>query len=229
MSCIHFIGGEKGGVGKSVTSRLLAQYFIDHSIEIMGFDADQSHQTLSRFYGQFCKPLNLQEFESTDQLVETALEKDVQVILDMPAQSQRFLTQWLEANDVVSLCEETDLQLVYWYVVDDGKDSLTLLKKVLEQYGLALTIVVVKNHGRGVDFSSLEALPVLNDELQPVVQMDLPALYANTMQKIDQLDINFWAAAKSKEAGLSVMERQRVKTWLKNASLAIDEVLSELD
>ena len=26
---IHFIGGEKGGVGKSLTARVLAQYMID--------------------------------------------------------------------------------------------------------------------------------------------------------------------------------------------------------
>ena len=35
---IHLIGGEKGGVGKSLVSRLLAQYFIDHSISFLGFD-----------------------------------------------------------------------------------------------------------------------------------------------------------------------------------------------
>ena len=31
MSRIHFVGGEKGGVGKSVVARLLAQYYIDES------------------------------------------------------------------------------------------------------------------------------------------------------------------------------------------------------
>jgi cellulose biosynthesis protein BcsQ len=30
MTNIHLIGGEKGGVGKSVVARLLAQYFIDN-------------------------------------------------------------------------------------------------------------------------------------------------------------------------------------------------------
>jgi len=29
MSSLNFIGGEKGGVGKSVAARALAQYFID--------------------------------------------------------------------------------------------------------------------------------------------------------------------------------------------------------
>lgn len=32
MSMIHFVGGEKGGVGKSVLARLLSQYFLDMSI-----------------------------------------------------------------------------------------------------------------------------------------------------------------------------------------------------
>jgi len=29
MSKVHFVGGEKGGVGKSVVARLLCQYCID--------------------------------------------------------------------------------------------------------------------------------------------------------------------------------------------------------
>ena len=29
MARIHMIGGEKGGVGKSLVARILAQYFID--------------------------------------------------------------------------------------------------------------------------------------------------------------------------------------------------------
>lgn len=32
MSSIHFIGGGKGGVGKSLNARLLAQYMIDQQI-----------------------------------------------------------------------------------------------------------------------------------------------------------------------------------------------------
>ena len=43
MSTIHFVGGEKGGVGKSVVARLLAQYMIDHNLPFIGFDTDKSH------------------------------------------------------------------------------------------------------------------------------------------------------------------------------------------
>ena len=59
MTNIHLIGGEKGGVGKSVVARLLAQYFIDHSIPFLGFDSDRSHGALLRFYVLHCVGLPL--------------------------------------------------------------------------------------------------------------------------------------------------------------------------
>jgi len=36
MSSLHLIGGEKGGVGKSFTARLLAQYFVDRELPFIG-------------------------------------------------------------------------------------------------------------------------------------------------------------------------------------------------
>jgi len=50
MSSLNFIGGEKGGVGKSVAARVLAQYFIDRKKPFTGFDTDRSHrQTKCKF------------------------------------------------------------------------------------------------------------------------------------------------------------------------------------
>ena len=40
MSNIHFIGGEKGGVGKSLLARVLAQYMIDKQLPFLGFDTE---------------------------------------------------------------------------------------------------------------------------------------------------------------------------------------------
>jgi len=56
MTRLHFIGGEKGGVGKSVVARILAQYFIDRQIPFIGFDTDKSHGSLVRFYSDFVHP-----------------------------------------------------------------------------------------------------------------------------------------------------------------------------
>ena len=57
MASINFIGGEKGGVGKSVTARALAQYFIDKGVAFTGFDTDRSHHSFNRFYADYASPV----------------------------------------------------------------------------------------------------------------------------------------------------------------------------
>jgi len=74
MSYIHFIGGEKGGVGKSLVARVLAQHFIDQSVPFLGFDTDKSHGALLRFYADFAVPAVLDQHDSLDQIIEYAVE-----------------------------------------------------------------------------------------------------------------------------------------------------------
>ena len=64
MANIHFIGGEKGGVGKSLTARVLAQYMIDKEIPFLGFDTDRSHGALMRFYSGYASPVVMDNYEA---------------------------------------------------------------------------------------------------------------------------------------------------------------------
>ena len=57
MSSLNFIGGEKGGVGKSVAARVLAQYFLDKGLPFTGFDTDRSHTSFTRFYADYASPV----------------------------------------------------------------------------------------------------------------------------------------------------------------------------
>ncbi len=230
MSTIHFVGGEKGGVGKSVLARLLSQYCLDHNINYQALDADQSHATLSRYYQDFTRPLILEDFESSDQIIELAIEQDRNIVIDLPAQSQRFLDKWMTDNEVLDLCKETQINIVFWYVVDDGRDSLDLLDNFLDQYAKQLNCVVVKNLGRGKNFSDVENL-LEAKSLDGLQQITLPALHATTFRKIEKLNFSYWAAINLKDfggPGLSLMERQRTKVWLKKSYVLFDGVFSEI-
>ena len=233
MSTIHFIGGEKGGVGKSVLSRLLSQYFLDKSLPYVGLDADQSHATLSRFYQDFTQPINLDYFESTDKIMELALEGDQNVLVDLPAQSERFLDRWIEENGVLEMCVEMQIPFIYWYIVDDGLDSSKLLENFLTKYRSNLYCVVIKNKGCGNNFSEIDS--VLNNAIGnsdgKVQQATLPGLHAETMHNIDKLSFSFWGAENIKEKNLphlSLMERQRTKIWKKHAYSIFDGVFMGL-
>lgn len=231
MSTIHVIGGEKGGVGKSVCARLLSQYFLDGGKKYLGLDADQSHATLSRFYGDFTQSVHLDEFESSDAIIEAAVEEDINILLDLPAQSERFLDRWLEESGVLQLCQDMGIPLAYWYIIDDGADSADLLENFLEKYSGKLHCIVVKNLGRGSNFEGIDQLITNLGINTGVIATQLPALHPATMNRIDKLSFSFWGAQNIRSSDsphLSLMERQRTKVWINKAYAALQDALAQL-
>jgi len=218
-SRILLIGGEKGGVGKSLVSRALAQYFIDHSMPFVGFDTDRSHGALMRFYADYASPILIDRYEALDHIVEVAVEQSgLRVLVDLAAQTHAPLVAWMEDSGVLDLARENGLQITYWHVMDTGRDSVDLLRQILERFQDRLDYVVVRNQLRGNDFSNLEKSGLL-DRLSDLGGgvIEVKQLHQSVIQKIDAKDSSFWAAKQSGTefgAGLGLMERQRLKTWM---------------
>lgn len=230
MASIHFIGGEKGGVGKSVVARLLAQYFIDHGRAFTGFDTDRSHASFHRFYADYAAPVVVDSYEGLDAIagVYEALPEGgtlPHVVVDLAAQTAAPLARWVQDSDLVALMDGMGVAVNFWHVADAGKDSVDLLGRLLATYGTAPCYIVVRNHGRGSDFSQLDASAALQQVRDAGGHvMDLPPLHEASMRKIDRQNASFWAAAHGTTGAeaLGLLERQRVKTWLKRAYAELD-------
>jgi hypothetical protein len=222
MSKIHFIGGEKGGVGKSVVARLCTQYCLDRSLPFTAVDADGSHGALLRFYAAYTRSVDITRYESVDEILALASEdQGRRILVDLPAQSDRPLGAWLAEGGVIELAAESGVGLVFWHVIDDGKDAITTLDRLFARHGERVGYCIVKNQGRGKDFSLFE-----NSSARATAQrlgaavIELPELYAPAMQKIDRLDASFWSAINGTQNGLDAftrMDRQRVKVWITSA------------
>jgi hypothetical protein len=221
MSTIHFIGGEKGGVGKSVVARLCAQYCIDRSLAFAAVDADASHGALLRFYAEYTRRVDLAEYESADQILALATEQPRRVLVDLPAQSDRPVAAWIAEGGILELAAESDVRLVFWHVIDDGKDSLMTLDRLLGRYAGSVRYCIVKNLGRGKDFSLFErsATRATAEKLGAAI-LELPELHGPAMQKIDRMDASFWGAIYGSAPPVlgtepfTRMDRQRIKVWL---------------
>jgi hypothetical protein len=229
MTPIHLIGGEKGGVGKSVVARLLAQYFIDHSRPFIGFDSDRSHGALLRFYAGYVSPVLIDRYESLDAIVEAATENpERRVLVDLAAQTQEPLTQWMDESQLLEVAPELGLRIRYWHVMDSGRDSVDLLRRLFDRYGARLQYVIVHNQLRGdhFDIFNTSGLAEQAQTLQaPVIA--IKRLHEAAMTKIDAHSSSFWAATQKQDDGglrLGVLERQRVRTWLTNGYAAIGSV-----
>ncbi|MES2364674.1 MAG: mobilization protein [Pseudomonadota bacterium] len=225
MAHIHFIGGEKGGVGKSLVARILAQYLIDHERPFLGFDTDKSHGALMRFYAGYASPVVVDRYESLDAIVEAAIaEPDRSILVDMAAQTQGALTQWMDDSGLLELSSEMGLTLTYWHVMDSGRDSVDLLKKLLDRFGSRLNYVLVQNHIRGDNFDILEASGEKKRALEMHARIiNIKRLHEASMVKIDGTSSSFWSATQgSNEHALGILERQRVKMWLRSSYSEID-------
>jgi hypothetical protein len=229
MTNIHLIGGEKGGVGKSVVARLLAQYFIDHSIPFIGFDSDRSHGALLRFYAGYASPVVIDRYESLDAVVEAASEQPQRrVLVDLAAQTQEPLMKWMDESQLLEVAPEFGLHIRYWHVMDCGRDSVDLLKLLLDRYEGRLNYVIVQNQLRGEQFDILEGsgLPERARALGAKA-ISIKRLQEAAMTKIDGTSSSFWAATQKGDAGaapLGILERQRVRTWLANSYEAMQAV-----
>lgn len=221
-SKIHLIGGEKGGVGKSLIARLLAQHFIDHDTPFVGFDTDRSHGSLMRFYAGYASSVLVDRYETLDHVIESAVEEPGRrVLVDLAAQTHEPLVRWMDESGVLDMADLSGITLQYWHVMDAGRDSVDLLHRLLDRFGQRLRYVLVLNELRGDDFSLLERSGLLDRAIAlgaRVVQ--IRRLQDAVMQKIDARNASFWAAGHVTGAegpGLGLMERQRLKLWLHHA------------
>jgi hypothetical protein len=223
---IHFIGGEKGGVGKSVTARLLAQYFIDHSKPFVGFDTDRSHSSFTRFYEGFASPVVVDSYEGLDTVVngfETHPQQSV--IVDLAAQTLAPLSRWINDSELFDVFAELGVTVNFWHVLDDGKDSSDLLGTLVDTFGNRPNYIVVQNYGRGNDFALLLGSQSLSKATTNGARViALPRLHDASMRKIDARNTSFWKAVNDREGpnALGLLERQRVKSWLANSYAAFD-------
>ena len=230
LSKIHLIGGEKGGVGKSMVSRLMAQYFIDHQIPFVGFDTDRSHGSLMRFYADYASPVLVDRYEALDKIIEDAVEQPgSRVLVDLAAQTHEPLVKWMDESGVLDMADLSGITLNYWHVMDSGRDSVDLLARLLDRFGQRLHYVLVRNQLRGDDFGQLERSGELDRARGLGARvMDLKKLQDTVVQKIDARNASFWSARQGggDGPGLGLMERQRLKMWLTGsyASLAALDV-----
>lgn len=229
MNQVHLIGGEKGGVGKSVMSRVFAQYCIDRGIPFKGFDSDRSHGSFMRFYQGFAEHVVLEDFQSLDQLAEAALRGDgVQVLVDLAAQSSTSLRGWMDDTGVLELFRDAGVMVNCWHILDDGRDSLEMLGRLLEDFRTEVRYVVVLNHGRGARFDAFHASSqkIRAQELGAKI-IELPKLHEGSMRQVDHSNSSFWAAINADGNGdqlLGILDRQRVKVWLRKVYAELDSL-----
>jgi hypothetical protein len=68
-------------------------------------------------------------------------------LVDLAAQTHEPLARWMDDSGVLDLADVSGLAIHYWHVMDAGRDSVDLLKKLLARFGHRLAMLV-RNRAR---------------------------------------------------------------------------------
>ncbi|ELS02711.1 hypothetical protein Xen7305DRAFT_00024290 [Xenococcus sp. PCC 7305] len=228
-SALHFFGGEKGGVGKSVVCKTVIQLYLDRQIPVVLYDTDRSNPDVIRCYRSevTSKVAVLSEGEryedSANEIYNTAILN--RVIVNLPAQVLNPLKNWILDNELFEVAAEDGVQLYHWFTSDGGYDSLHLAKNCLKTFQSQMPMIFIRNHGKTDDWSGFEddseLLELLQQYQVPVI--DFPKLPgAAAKNRMDRDSLTFGQVRQNPD--FSSIDKQRVRKFLREAYFAFDSL-----
>jgi hypothetical protein len=211
-----FVTGDKGGVGKTTTSRLLTSYLTDKDVPLMLFDTDKTNATFKRFFGEKVNLLDLSKNGSLDGLINEAciVDQGTNLIVDCAARSLDVILDWMDEVSFEEVVTDHNLDVVFLFVLGGDKDSLQILSDLrddINSFNMKAQFIVIKNLGRSSDFSQFEnskTYKKLSSDGSFV--LELPLLLERTVALIDKENLPF---SDVKNSELSVVDKQRALSF----------------
>ena len=222
----HMLLSGKGGVGKSVVARLLAEYLTDHGDAPMAFDADPVNASFAAVPAFKAKSINLLDGDHKinasrfDEILEDILDVERSVVIDSGASSYLPLLDYMEENDLVSRLREEGFD-VFLHTIINGGASLDFTTQnfndVAKSFGNEAKVVVWLNHvweqiaRDGKPFTEWRTYQANRDRLHCILEIpkmasDMSAADFSAMLKENQS----FAEATNPKSSFRVMQRSRL-------------------
>lgn len=240
LNPIYLVGGEKGGVGKTFTSRALAQYLTGKDSTFVLVEADSQINDVGRLYSNQAAQLHTitlsdDPTRATEPDVIFNAAMQAPVLVNLPSNTQSVLQRWMERVELLDFMQEHygGQYIVQWFVTDGCHESIRQLEASIGAFDNRIPHIVVLNEGRlnGADFQ------YLNDEIgyqkikqNPnfITQIVFPSL-ENAIQY--QIDKNEWTLEEAVEQiaqDQGILAKQRVITFIKRYTQVFDRALEQL-
>jgi hypothetical protein len=142
---IYWIGGSKGGVGKSMLALATVDYLLSAGREVLLIECDNANPDVFRAYQDRVptERTDLDEGDGWIHLVNVCdAHRDRAVVVNTAARNNVAVTRYGTTLD--SSLEALDATLVALWVINRQRDSLELLKEFIEAIPRA-TVHVVRN------------------------------------------------------------------------------------
>ncbi len=236
MRTIYLVNGELGGTGKTTYTSVFYEYrMAEDSIELIDTDRSNPNVGLRYLPEEYEKGASIffsdhqDEYAIADEIFERATKVKGDVLVNLPAQVASILDNWIQRNQLFEMAAEHGIRFVNWYLTNGSFHSIRLFKSFVEKYQDNMVHVLVKNHGLCSNWEHLSAdvdLDKLKDRYK-IKHLDFPALDPAIMYSLDRCKLSFDEGLNS--SSIKIMEKQRIKIFLKKAFTNIGDLLEKLD
>jgi hypothetical protein len=230
------VHGDKGGVGKSFLAKILLDIFIGIEPETVALlDCDARNPDVAYLYGDRINTaqFDLSETAGWSDMVEWIESQEQTVfVVSLPAQVGKMADQFGgifgESMDALNV----DLNLVW--MMDAGRDSVSLLHECIEQNWPLKRVFVVKNGFLGREFDIWEHSDIRKrlSEMPNTAEIFLPALDPSIRDTLVRNSCTFSDGLQkaTAETQLNTFNRIRlVKYWeeVKDCVLPLTQAVAE--
>ena len=230
---INMVGGEKGGVGKSMFTKILVSYYLHKGEDFIIYECDSVNRDILRVYegsGLEVRELVLSQSEKyitlPSRLLNAAQERDL--VINLPAGAHKVIGEWFKLAKVKRQTEQLGISMYLWYVCDGDKTNLRLFQDSCNS--VPIEHIFVKNMVRYDDEEWEQALMELREqgieiELDKIPVVVMEKLAYREAKALSQNYLSFEAMQDYEDEDIQIVERNLVRFYLEDCLAELDKVI----
>lgn len=212
---IYYVGGSKGGVGKSMVTWAMLDYVLEQGQKALLFDTDTSNADVYRAYKKHetdnlaCQLLDLDTTDGWITLINAADKyREHTIVINSAARSNTGIAKY--GTTLRETLPELDRKLTTFWVINRQRDSIELMRGFLNVFPDALIHVC-----RNTYFGEVEKFEIYNQsETKVLVEkqgktLNFPSLGDRVADKLYSKRIPIHIAMKE----MSLGDRAELRRW----------------
>ena len=223
MMRLYYVGGSKGGVGKSLMSIALADYLTQckgKKIKLLETDTSNPDvgKTFSKDENVEVETFQLDNSDGWIELVNICDKTDKDVVVNSAARSTEAVMKF--SGTLTGSLGELKRELITFWVINRQRDSVELLKRYMEIVPGELHVVRNTFYGDPQKFEMFNNSKLRGEAEQRGVTMDFPDLADRVADDLYSKRLTVAAALETLPLG----SRAELKRWRTFIWKALDEL-----
>ena len=220
---LYFIGGSKGGVGKSILSMLLADFLTQYrKRKIILVESDTSNPDVGKTFTHSddveVLSLSLDEADGWIELVNYCEASDKDLVINSAARSGEAIEKF--GDTLIGSLDELQRQLVSFWVINRQRDSIELLKKYMDVVPGELHVVRNTFYGEPQKFELFNNSKTKVEAEKRGATIDLPDLADRVTDDLYSKRLSIVTALETMPLG----NKAELKRWRSLAWKMFDEI-----